>query len=175
MFSGEAIRLNCGGDAFVDGDTGFAWAADDMFVETFATASFFNDDTPITGAPDGLEKLYAVHRYSNDATRQLQYRIDPGVAGRYTVTLHFAETFEQAAGKRIFDIYINNQPIAINFDAFVSGGGASFAASTLTTALYLAPGTTVVTISFLPNLKRPFVSGIEVVQTAASTVQTVCM
>jgi len=43
--------------------------------------------------------------------------------GSYTVRVHEAETYFNAAGQRQFDISINNAKVATNYDIFVQAGG----------------------------------------------------
>ena len=42
----------------------------------------------------------------------------------YTVRLHFAELFQTAAGKRVFNVVINGTTVLTNFDIFAAAGAA---------------------------------------------------
>jgi hypothetical protein len=43
--------------------------------------------------------------------------------GPFLVRLHFAEIFDDGAGKRLENITINGQPVLTNFDIFAAAGG----------------------------------------------------
>ena len=45
----------------------------------------------------------------------------PGAS--YTLRLHFAEFFWNAAGKRVFNVSVNGTPVLSNFDIFAAAGG----------------------------------------------------
>jgi Malectin domain len=51
----------------------------------------------------------------------------PVTNGTYAVTLDFAEMYWNAAGKRIFDVTIEGQPVLQNFDIYAAAGGAQIA------------------------------------------------
>lgn len=51
----------------------------------------------------------------------------PVTNGTYTVTLDFAEVYWTAAGKRVFNVTIEGQPVLQNFDIYAAAGGAQIA------------------------------------------------
>ncbi|HKW30234.1 MAG TPA: malectin domain-containing carbohydrate-binding protein, partial [Verrucomicrobiae bacterium] len=46
---------------------------------------------------------------------------------RYLVRLHFAEIFDNGAGRRIENVYINQHEVLTNLDIFTAAGGMSTA------------------------------------------------
>jgi hypothetical protein len=85
--------------------------------------------------------------------------LTPGV--NYTVTLHFAEIFWAAAGKREFNVLINGATVLTNFDVFASAGGKNIAIVRIFTATAASNGT--ITIQFATGAADlPKVSGIVV-------------
>jgi predicted alpha-1,2-mannosidase len=67
-------------------------------------------------APPGV---YQSERYGQDFT----HRIVVPTGQRYLVRLHFAEIFDDVAGKRLENIEINGQPVLKAFDVFTAAGG----------------------------------------------------
>jgi predicted alpha-1,2-mannosidase len=62
--------------------------------------------------------VYQSERYGSDFT--FRY---PVPAGKYSVRLHFAEIFDNAAGQRVENVDINGQRVLTNFDTFAAAGG----------------------------------------------------
>lgn len=66
------------------------------------------------------QAVYQSERYGN-----VTYTLPSLVAGaRYTVRLHFAELFQTASGKRVFNVAINGTTVLTNFDIFATAGAA---------------------------------------------------
>ena len=62
--------------------------------------------------------MYQSERFGN-----VTYTLPSLVAGAsYTVRLHFAELFQTAAGKRVFNVAINGTTVLSNFDIFATTG-----------------------------------------------------
>jgi hypothetical protein len=51
--------------------------------------------------------------------------------GKYTVNLKFAELYFGSAGQRVFNIAINGQTVASNFDIVAAAGGSAKAVDRL--------------------------------------------
>jgi len=67
-------------------------------------------------APEGV---YKTERYAKDFAHTI-----PVAKGRpYHVRLHFAEEFDNGAGRRVENIAINGQPVLKDFDIFTAAGG----------------------------------------------------
>lgn len=79
----------------------------------------------------------------------------------YTVRLHFAETYWNAAGKRIFNAKLNGQQVLTNFDIFATTGAAKKAVAEQFTTTANASGT--ITIQFITVQDNALVSGIEII------------
>jgi predicted alpha-1,2-mannosidase len=63
-------------------------------------------------------QVYQSERYGSDFT--FSYQVP---TGKYSVRLHFAEIFNDSAGRRIENVDINGQRVLTNFDTFVAAGG----------------------------------------------------
>ncbi len=102
----SAVRINCGGASYTD-KAGQRWSADKSFVGgTAKTYSQF-----VSGTNDSA--LYQSARFA----RALIYEI-PVANGNYQITLHFAEMYWSAPGKRVFSIALEGQTVLPNFDIY---------------------------------------------------------
>ena len=74
--------------------------------------------------------LYQSNRYG----KGMGYAIPVPVAGSYQVTLHFCETWPGGfkVGKRVFDVYLENQLMLDDFDIYAAAGGATATTRTFT-------------------------------------------
>ena len=114
----------------------------------------------VSGATD--PELYQGERFGN-----FSYVI-PVAAGRYRLTLHFAETWfgpgkpgGGGAGSRLFDVYVNGVALLRNFDIFREAGGADRAIQKAFRGLVPnAQGK--ITISFVPVVNYACINAIEV-------------
>ena len=98
---------------------GQVWGADRYFSHGFAVP---RSDT-VSNTPD--PEMFQAERFGN-----FKYTI-PVAAGRYTVTLRFAEAWfgpgkpgGGGVGSRIFDVYCNGTALLRNFDIFRTAGGS---------------------------------------------------
>jgi len=127
---------------------------------------------PVAGTPD--PDLYVGERFGN-----FDYAI-PVPLGRYTATLHFAETYwgtdnqrpgaalpdyrgspEGGEGSRIFDVYGNGRVLLKDFDIFKEAGGAGRAV--VKTFHNLEPdGEGKLVFRFVPRLDYACVNAIEI-------------
>ena len=104
-------RINCGGSAVSP------FTADQF--SSGGTARTVTNTINLSGlanaAPQGV---YQSERYGN-----VTYTLPSLVVGAsYTVRLHFAELFQTAAGKRVFNVAINGTTVLSNFDIFATTG-----------------------------------------------------
>ena len=116
--------INCGADkVYVDG-SGKTWLADQEKTDKTDWGVIGGDvvlrdvvEIPGTKAP----MVYLNERYSMAG---YVFKLAPG---KYTVRLHFAETFDgvTADGGRVFDISINKKVVLKDFDVFKAAGGAN--------------------------------------------------
>lgn len=99
--------------------------------------------------------LYRTERYGQSSfSRKLPN-------GKYTVKLHFAETFEgiTAAGERVFSFKIEGQEFK-DFDVFAKAGGAN-KAYVESVAVEITDGQ--LDIIFTSNIENPEINGIEII------------
>jgi hypothetical protein len=100
---GTPTRINAGGAAITASGTG-SWQADTGFTGGLTYASNASIGKTLDQA------AYQSERYGN-------FKYDVSVPnGSYRVALKFAETYWTTAGKRVFNVSINNQPVLTNFD-----------------------------------------------------------
>lgn len=108
-------RVNAGGPLYPD-SWGNTWAAD----------TNFNNGTghcvTMTVANTIDSVLYQCERYGSPFTYGFNVP-----AGNYQVTLKFADLFWEAAGERVFDVFINGALVLDNFD-IISDSGSAFTA-----------------------------------------------
>ncbi len=112
----STIRVHAGGGALVDA-SGNQWSADYGFLGGFTYA----DSEPVSNTE--TPALYQTQRYN---TGVVQYQF-AAPNGSYTVVLKFAETFFTSAGQRVFNIVLNGQQVAANFDIAAAAGGSNIA------------------------------------------------
>lgn len=110
----SVLRVNAGGSAYTD-SLGNQWVMDTGFAGGWFGAS----SASVSGTSDPT--LYQTEQYSTNVL-VFHAQMAPGV---YRVTLKFAETQYAAAGKRIFDIYINGVLAYPRLDIFAAAGGAN--------------------------------------------------
>jgi hypothetical protein len=142
------IRVNAGGAAYTD-SAGQVWSADTGFIGGYVFSTS-NAIANTTAAP-----LYQTERFNNGT---LQYRF--GVPnGNYNVTLKFAEVYYGVAGQRVFNIVLNTQAVAPNFD-IVAAAGAPNRAVDRTYPVAVANGQ--IAIDLVPVQLSPKISAIEI-------------
>ncbi|MEM8484843.1 MAG: malectin domain-containing carbohydrate-binding protein [Bacteroidota bacterium] len=112
------FALNAGGIEYISTD--LTWM-EDTGVYFLNEGTAFSKIANIAGTED--DDLYEAERFNNDIRFLL-----PGLErGNYTVELHFAETFHQTSGQRLFDIAIEGVTEFTDYDIFVEAGGFSVA------------------------------------------------
>ena len=143
------IRVNAGGSAYTD-PAGNIWSADTGFTNgsTYSVGSTINNTTT---AP-----LYRSERYGNST---LQYMFSAPNA-TYTVNLKFAEIYYGSCGQRIFNIVINGQTVAQNFDPCAAAGAWNTAVDRAYTVSVTNGQINIQLVSVLSN---PKISAIEIV------------
>jgi alcohol dehydrogenase (cytochrome c) len=83
--------------------------------------------------------------------------------GKYTVRLHFAETYADitAVGQRIFSFVVQGQPPAKDFDLFKEAGGIYKAIVREHKGVAVTEGK--LKIEFSANVQNPAINGIEII------------
>jgi alcohol dehydrogenase (cytochrome c) len=145
-----AIRIRAGHTEPLTDSGGNVWLADQGFVggETISRA----DDMKIENTKDPA--LYRSERYSMTGFS----RALPN--GKYTVKLHFAETFEgiSGPGQRVFSFNVEGREFK-DFDLWVRSGGAQ-RAYIETVKVDITDGK--LDIAFISNIENPEINGIEI-------------
>jgi hypothetical protein len=144
-----AVRIKAGpSESFKDAD-GNTWLPEQGFTDGDTVArpeiEIANTKTPA---------IYRSERYSMSA---FSYSVPNG---KYTVKLHFAETYEgiTAPGERVFSFIVQGHEYK-NFDVWVKAGGP-LRAYVETVPVVVTDGK--LQITFTPNVENPEINGIEI-------------
>lgn len=153
-----AIRVNCGGSVAYTDKAGNVWAVD----QELGTGMTWGSDNGSTSDREGvgitgteIAKIYETERYSMGSYK---FTVPNG---KYTVRLHFAETYEgiTAAGERVFSVSLGGQVILKDLDLFKAVGS-------LKPLIKEYKGVSVdngqILIGFTPNIENPQICGIEI-------------
>lgn len=153
------LRVNAGADKEYTDQAGVKWMPDQDWKEGARygadggkTVTRQNLKITDTKAPD----LYLTEHYSMTA-----YRFEvPN--GKYTVRLHFAETYENIrnAGERIFTVAIQGKPVMADFDVFKEAKGFAKPLVKTFNGVEVTGGKLV--IEFTPKVQNPEINGIEI-------------
>lgn len=149
----KTIRIDAGSDTnYVDSE-GNTWLADQGFADGEVTAR--DTDTQIANTKDPA--IYCTEHYDMTSFSQNVPN------GKYTVKLHFAETYEEitGAGQRVFSFNVGGQEFK-DFDVYVKAGGAE-RADIETVAVDVTNG--VLNVTFTSNIQSPEINGIEIIPT----------
>ncbi|BDC98943.1 malectin domain-containing carbohydrate-binding protein [Persicobacter psychrovividus] len=91
----------------------------ELFVADFSAiggkGSSDNSQSEISGTD--RDYLHWTERYG-----EFRYKLSAEVGKYYDLTLYFAEIYHQAAGQRIFDVYMDDQLLLENFDIVAEAG-----------------------------------------------------
>jgi hypothetical protein len=156
-----ALRINCAAEKDYTDPAGNRWSADAFFEEGkwgyVDGSAIFRDDL------EKIENTTMHDVYLNERWGLSEYRVT-APNGSYTVTLHFAETYDGIfdAGERLFDVTIEGKTVLKDFDPFKAAGGKSNTAISRSFEIKLSDG--VVNIGFVMDIQNPMINGIEIVQ-----------
>ncbi len=143
------IRINAGASEAVKDSEGNTWLPDQGF-----DGGDVIDRGDIEIANTKIAAIYRSERYSMTGfTHKL-------ANGKYTVKLHFAETYEEigSAGQRVFSFNVEGKDFK-NFDVFVKAGGAR-RAYVETVNVEITDGK--LDITFTAEVENPEINGIEI-------------
>ena len=146
----SAIRINAGASGNEVDARGVAWLADQGFTggDTVDRGNIpiANTDTP---------SIYRTEHYDMSG---FSYKLPNG---KYTVKLHFAETFEEinAKGQRVFSFTVAGHEFK-DFDIFAKAGGAQ-RAYVETVPVEITGGK--LDIVFTANIQSPAINAIEII------------
>ncbi len=150
------VQINAGGAAA----TPFVADTDFTGGTTASTTTAVTTTGVTNPAP---QAVYQSNRYGNST-----YTIPGLTAGSsYTVRLHFAELYWNAAGQRTFNVSINSTQVLTNFDIFATAGGQYKAVVEQFTATASTGGS--ITIQFTTVKDNAQVNGIEVLSASTPT------
>lgn len=116
-------RVSAGNASSVTDCAGAVWLADRAYAfggfgHSGGNAGFVGNT--VTGICSAAQSLYQRERYSSGGGFFYQFDCP---AGLYETTLLEAETYWSAAGQRVFNVFIQGQPVLTNFDLLASAGG----------------------------------------------------
>ncbi len=147
----KIIRIKTGAIAPFKDEEGNVWEAD----HGFADGETIDRDGDMPIANTKTPSLYRSERYSMTAFSL------PLDNGKYTVKLHFAETFDgiTAPGERVFSFNVAGHEFK-NLDLFAKTGGLG-RAYVETVPVEITNGR--LDITFTPNVENPEINGIEII------------
>jgi hypothetical protein len=162
LLSGCAAKplysINCGADEVYTDASGKMWLSDQEKTD--------NTDWGVIGGEVVLRDVVEIPGtqapmvYLNECYSMAGYvfKLSPG---KYTVRLHFAETFEgiTAAGERVFDISFNGKVVLKDFDVFKEAGGPF---KPLIKEFKGVEVSDKLAIDFTTNIQNPEINGIEI-------------
>ncbi len=138
---------------------GQIWMPDQYFLSGRKTTA----KAPIEGTADPA--LYSTHRFGN-----FTYAIPVVEGSRYTVTLHFAETWFTppeslgGVGSRVFDVYCNGRTLLKDFDILKETGGVGNRAVVKVFHNIPASAQGKLNLTFVPTVNYALVTAIEVTE-----------
>jgi len=146
----EVIRIKTGVTAPLTDEAGTVWRADTGFVDGETI-----DRPGIAIANTKTPSLYRAERYSMSA---FHWKL---ANGKYTVKLHFAETYEgiDGAGQRVFSFKVEDHEVK-DFDVWkMSGGGLR--AYVETVEVEVTDGS--LDITFTSKVENPQINALEII------------
>jgi len=149
----KTIRIDAGSDTnYVDSE-GNTWLADQGFADGEVVTR--DEDLPIANTKD--PGLYRTEHYDMTSFSENVPN------GKYTVKLHFAETYEgiTGPGDRVFSFNVGGQHEFKDFDVWVKAGGPQKAYVVTVPDVEVTDGKLVIT--FTPNMQSPEINGIEII------------
>ncbi len=157
--NGFNLRVNCGayepytdkaGNKWLpdqDMEEGRKWGAEDGLISDRGDLSITGTDAP---------GIYQAERYSMDAYKF----VVPN--GKYTVRLHFAETYSgiYGEGERVFSVAINSKTVLTDLDPYKEGGG--FEKPVVKEFMGIGVTGEEIVVGFTANIENPEINGIEI-------------
>lgn len=148
----KAIRVDAGSDTNYVDSAGNTWLADQGFADGEVITR--DENLQITNTADPA--LYRTEHYDMTSFSENVPN------GKYTVKLHFAETYEgiSGPGDRVFSFNVGGQHEFKDFDVWVKAGGPQKAYVETVSNVDVTDGK--LTITFTPNVQSPEINGIEI-------------
>ena len=114
------LRVDCGGYEEYTDKAGKVWQADQEKTDDNTWGAVYGSVIGRSGLGIGGDNplIYENERYSMDA---YEFEVPNG---KYTVILHFAETYEgiYGVGERVFGVSINDKEVLKDFDPYADAG-----------------------------------------------------
>jgi hypothetical protein len=151
--AGSAIRIDAGATAPYTDSSGNVWLADQGFEGGDGDVVEHGDDMQIANTKDPV--IYRTERWGMSS---FSYKLPNG---KYTVKLHFAETYDgiTGPGERVFSFNVAGHEFK-DFDVWVKAGGPQ-RAYVETVNVEVTDGK--LGITFTPNVQNPQINGIEII------------
>ena len=154
-----ALRINCGATEPYTDKAGNTWLADQGMEpdrKWGAVDGLTVDRGDLGIAGTDAPKIYETERYSLEGYK---FTVPNG---KYTVRLHFAETYDgiTVEGERIFSVTINDQTVLKDFDPFKEAGGYQKPTVKKIEDVTVTNGQ--LAIGFTLNIQNPEINGIEI-------------
>jgi enterochelin esterase-like enzyme len=152
------LRVDCGAFEPYKDKLGHVWAAD----QELGTGKTWGADDGLTIDREGvgitgtdITRIYETERYSMGSYK---FTVPNG---KYTVRLHFAETFEgiRGPGERVFSVSVPGQAVLKDLDLFKTVGFLKPLVKEYK-GVFVENGQLV--IGFTPNIENPQICGIEI-------------
>src|SRR5664279_4688961 len=144
------IRIKAGLSTPLTNSNGTIWLADQNFADGDTVE---RPDAQIANTTEPA--VYQSERYSMTSFSE------PVPNGKYTVKLHFCETYDgiTGPGQRVFSFNVQGREFK-DFDVFAKAGGA-FHAYVETVIVEVTDGK--LDITFTPNVEHPQINGVEII------------
>jgi len=148
----SVIRIDAGASAAYTNSAGEVWLADQGFEG--GDAADRGSDLQITNTTDST--IYRTEHYGMTSFSQSLPN------GKYTVKLHFAETYDgiSGPGERVFSVKVGEQEIK-DLDVFAKAGGLNRAYVVTMDNVNVTNGK--LDITFTENIQSPEINGIEII------------
>jgi len=155
-----AIRVDCGASAEYTDEAGNKWLADQEWAEGKKWGAVGGG--VVARRLSRIEGTQAPGVFLTERYGMTGYRFELP-KGRYTVRLHFAETYGaiRGAGQRVFTVKIQGKPVFENVDPFKDGGGFARPVVKEAKGIEVADGN--LAIEFVEITQAPEINGIEIV------------
>lgn len=146
-----AIRIDAGSSTPITNADGTVWLADQGFADGETVE---RPDIQVANAGADQEIYHSEHYGMSDFSQ-------PVPNGKYTVKLHFAETYDGITdkGDRVFSFNVQGQEFK-DFDVFDKAGGP-LRAYVVTVPVDVTNGK--LDITFTSNIENPEINGIEII------------
>jgi len=153
------LRVDCGSYSEYTDKAGNVWQADQEKTDDNKWGAVYGSVIGRSGL--GIEGdcplIYENERYSMDA---YEFEVPNG---KYTVTLHFAETYEgiYGEGERVFSVAINEKEVLKDFDPYKDAGEFNKPSVKENKSVEVTDGK--IEIGFTYGVENPEINGIEIV------------